>query len=328
MWLPRIDPDFSPSWFNPASAASAFQRAQRPGTLLAAENMPSLPPEIIRKGKLSYPSYQHAAHINKPVFVHVGNTKHRSALLPLALVCKETQTWMTPLLYHSVHLTKARHIRNIYEAFHHSASLIQHLWIGPVDGTYNAELDYGSPSWPVVVVHDLLALCSNLRSLTIINLSQNLFYQLADVIPASIESLSMGPIHGPLILGHLMQRPRIRNFTSGQSYMRDDEVQDIILSPYLRRFRRIGLGSAYSSAVAQSECVSVSRTLEEMQIVLCGQDRGSEVLERIMETTLRSYTDDKRVSVTPNPLHDWISVLFEEFQFEYTIFVGTIVDDL
>ncbi|KAL4268984.1 hypothetical protein AB1N83_002413 [Pleurotus pulmonarius] len=277
--------------------------------------MPSLPPEIIRKGELSsYPSYQHLTHM------HETN-----------IICKETQSWMTPLLYHSVHLTRAKHIRSIYEAYctqPQTLSSIQHLWIGPVDGTYNAELDYGSSSWPVVVIHDLLALCSNLRSLTIINLSQNLFYQLADVIPASIESLSMGPIHGPLILGHLMQRPRIRNFTSGQSYMRDDEVQNIILSPYLRRFRRIGLGSAYSSAVAQSECVSVSRTLEEMQIILCGQDRGSEVLERIMETTLRSYTDDKRVFITPNPLHDWISVLFEEFQVEYTVFVGTMVDDL
>ncbi|GLB42085.1 hypothetical protein LshimejAT787_1101000 [Lyophyllum shimeji] len=111
----------------------------------------------------------------------------------------------------------------------------------------------------------------------------------------------------------MKHRPRIRYFTSAQTYMRDDEVQNLVLSPYLRSFRRfITPNQAQSfSCLDQAACVSKSSTLEEMRLVFCGPITTPLPLQ---EAHLKTVTNDPRVVISMSDYENWVAALHAEFQ--------------
>jgi hypothetical protein len=206
--------------------------------------------------------------------------------------------------------------------------LVRNLWIGN-PGSIDFDLYYGSSSWPITIIHRILWLCTNLRNLFIINLGQNNWSHLENAIPASLESLAMGPIHGPFLIKNLTRKPRIKSFTSAESFMRDNEVQDTVLYPHLRIFRRIFRTETGSFkpfwAINQALCISKSQTLKEMEILLFGRPEDTEFTLEQLKTNLKEVMDDKRVIVRWRQPHTWIEFLRLEFIAEEESFIGAFI---
>ncbi|KDQ58453.1 hypothetical protein JAAARDRAFT_128814, partial [Jaapia argillacea MUCL 33604] len=249
----------------------------------------------------------------------------------LLLVCKEVRLWILPVLYTTVVLTSSNAIIRFFRGLMQDAGpnptspilapLVRHLWMGPIgrsptpgfpkafevnDGYWSsADLQLYSTSWPITMMHQILSSCTSLRSLAILNLGQNNWSHLEGVIPTTLESLWLGPIHGPLILKNFRHHPRLRTITSIDTYMRDDEVKDIVLSPHCRVFRRAYIRSpqAVEYAFQQLPCVAQSSTLEEMRIELhgiAGDDAWEARLKQLEEKYL-PFCLDKRVKIVVRP---------------------------
>ncbi|KAF8068786.1 hypothetical protein FPV67DRAFT_1489718 [Lyophyllum atratum] len=253
--------------------------------------------------------------ILRPVFL--GACAHRPTIVALLSVCKASHEWVLPVLYRFVTFWQADQISKFY-ALHNAEELlgrlqyIQHLWIGSTPRC-SGDLEYGSTSWPITILDRILNASTNLRSLYIINLSQNQWYRLEDAIPECVETLAMGPVHGPVLINHMKHKPRIRYFTSAQTFMRDDEIQDLVLSPHLRIFRRVMTPSrAWNfSFLDQVACVSKSDALKEMQLVFCG--RLTPPIPEL-EVHLKTTTSDSRVVVSRSQYDNWMEVLHSDFQ--------------
>lgn len=239
-------------------------------------------------------------------------------ILSVGLVCRVAHEWTLPVLYHSVVLRTALQITQFY-ATHNSLDnllmdrllLVHNLWFGNTHNPVAGDLSYGSTSWPITVIHRILWSCTNLRSLVIVNLDQNAWHRLENVIPGSLEKLAMGPIHGPFHINNLKQRPHLRSFTSIMSYMRDDEVRDVVLYPHIRQFRRIVDSDRMSVAlnrpppIVQLGWVAESDTLQKMEIIVCGPPT--------LFGTWGTEIDDKRIVIRLYRDTDWVHLLRDEF---------------
>ncbi|KAF8233585.1 hypothetical protein L208DRAFT_1435535 [Tricholoma matsutake] len=202
--------------------------------------------------------------------------------------------------------------------------LIKNMWIGnsPIVHTHR-DLQYGSTAWPMTVIHRILWACNNLRSLYIVDLDQNQWYRLQNDIPASLEHLAMGPVHGPFFINNLMRHPRIRHFTSAQTFMGDDEVQEIVLFPHMRQFRRIvdfDSRNTLSVALKQASCISKSKTLEEMQLLMCGNGQHDEAILKL-KAKVQYISDDKRIIIQSSQAKSWLDLLCSEFVAETEVFI-------
>jgi hypothetical protein len=254
----------------------------------------------------------------------------RPTTLSLLTISKGSYNWILPIMYHSITFASAAQLNAFYashngldDATANRVLLIQQIWIGNTPITHD-DLQYGSTAWPITAIHRILWTCTNLRALYIIGLDQNQWYRLENAIPASLDHLAMGPVHGPFFIKNLTRRPRISYFTSIQSFMRDDEVQEVVIFPHMRLFRRIAdLNSRnmLTFALEQASCISKSETLAEMQLLICGGGQHDEpVLE--LKARVLEFTDDKRVVVRSCPDKSWIDFLRSEFLAEAEVFIS------
>lgn len=221
-------------------------------------------------------------------------------------------------------LKNAEQILKFYAAHRDNPSaqvrmlLVRNLWVGQTP-EFQGDLAYGSSSWPVTIIDRILWLCTNLKSFFLVDFDQNLWYRLEDALPASLEHLAMGPVHGPFRINNLKNKPRIHTFTSVKSYMRDDEVRDIIMFPYMRRFRRISKGTDQIWALEQLACTSESKTIKEIELIVCDGLWPTQFIP-----ILRHHTDDERVVIRNCGDKSWIQVLYAKFLDEKTVLLGRI----
>ncbi|KAF8155830.1 hypothetical protein B0H34DRAFT_850794 [Crassisporium funariophilum] len=239
----------------------------------------------------------------------------------MLLVCRSAHAWLQPLLYHSIEFTTSSQLSKFVsthdipnDPIETRFSLVRNMFIGRTP-TNQGDLRYSSSNWPLTVVCRLLWLCTSLKHLTLLDLDQNVWQLLEHSIPGSLEYLTLGPIHGPFRAQNLRQKPSLRHFTSAQTYMRDDEVLDIVCYPSLRTFRRISFGNSMAQlwAVDQVACVSKTQTLDKLEIVICGEPQITSPAWIVAQRNLEEMTDDARIVIRQD-VRDWIRIVYEEHQ--------------
>ncbi|KAG6828175.1 hypothetical protein H0H92_008906 [Tricholoma furcatifolium] len=205
------------------------------------------------------------------------------------------------------------HARDSLEDAHPHYGLILSLWIGPTLSR-PSDLLYGSTSWPITIIDRILNSCNNLRSLYLVNLDQNNWFRIEDAIPQSLESLTMGPVHGPFRINEMKRKPRIHHFTSIQTFMRDDEIRDLVVSPHIRTLRRIWSSSGTRLYfLDQAECVRQSETLRVMELMFpCVDDHKL----RALRDYLKNVTNDPRVVISTDHSGTWEDIVRAEFEME------------
>jgi hypothetical protein len=200
--------------------------------------------------------------------------------------------------------------------------LIQDMYIGPTPSDLG-DLQYSSADWPMTVISRILWLSASLKNLTILDLDQNKWHTLEHVIPSSLQNLTLGPVHGAFRVQNLKHRPRLVKFTSVLTYMRDDEVRDIVCYPSLRKLRRIldatSMGPQW--AVAQAACISGARTLEALEIVICGEPECTTPARVLAREHLDQLTDSERVVIREDR-RDWLGIAFDDYEECRVEFVG------
>jgi hypothetical protein len=255
--------------------------------------------------------------------------------LSLSLVCSTSRAWIIPILYETVTLTTAEKIATFYAALYRAAfdrragnyalaPHVRHLWIGTADLRAPGDLTYGSASWPQTLIHQILRFCTGLCSLAILHLDQTAWHRLEGAIPPSLVSLTIGPVHGALVLDNLTRHPRVRRVTSVDTTMHDAEVRDIVVHPDVRCFTRFYATGYWIYALEQLPCVSESATLEQMRIVICDLQRGAADskadarFEAFLDDTRHRYSEflqDQRIAVLGRHVQDanWIQALHEDW---------------
>ena len=122
---------------------------------------------------------------------------------------------------------------------------------------------------------------------------------------------------------NLRQRPQLVQFTSVSTYMRDDEVRDIVCYPSLRKLRRIlqamSMGPAW--AFVQLACISKTRTLEALELVICGKPERTTPVRVLARGYLDQLVDDERVVVWEDK-RDWLAIVFDDYEKYRVDFVG------
>ncbi|KAJ2936762.1 hypothetical protein H1R20_g325, partial [Candolleomyces eurysporus] len=202
--------------------------------------------------------------------------------------------------------------------------LVRNLWIGAEPSNtkrrLGGDLTYASSAWPVTIITRILLMCSSLEHFTLLNLSQNDWEKLEHAIPASLKYLSMGPVHGPFQIANLPKKSQLQQFTSISTFMRDNEVQSLVLHPMLQTFRRLSeaieTDTLAKFAAEQVECVSKSTILKEYIIAICLRPGslydGYSFIDQV-EIKLRENTEDPRVFVSTIPNQYWSDVIHEEY---------------
>ena len=233
-------------------------------------------------------------------------------------------------MYHTVILTSSRQIGKLAHTLmradaydpsfphEHLGSLVCNLWIGPTSNAKQNDLDYGSNAWPITLIHQILTRCTRLRALAVIGIGQARWYRLTGVIPESVVSLCLGPVHGEVDYRHMPCAPSLRRLTSLDTFMLDTEIRDLVLAPTLRTIRRIySVGDRVSLALDQLECVERATSLERLEIVCYAESREKAALLLDGAAEGREY-DRSRVVLIPKSCirdgrSDAIATLFEEW---------------
>ncbi|KAG2008454.1 hypothetical protein CC2G_013886 [Coprinopsis cinerea AmutBmut pab1-1] len=119
----------------------------------------------------------------------------------------------------------------------------------------------------------------------------------------------MGPVHGPFIPSDLRNRPPIESFTSIATFMRLEEIQDVVNYPTLKTFRRLISNHDFTvSVMAPSELTALTlpSSLETFDVIIVGKEATSSLestREEIAQRLLQSL-DDSRVQVRSIDVHD------------------------
>ena len=255
----------------------------------------------------------------------------QSAVPPLLAVCKTVHSWMLPFLYHSITFTKAAQLSKFLSSHDIPGdpvearfALVRNMYIGR---THNdcGDLVHGSTDWPLTVISRILWLSTALTHLTIVGLDQNKWHLLEHAVPASLEFLSLGPVHGPFRPQALARRPRLRSFTSAATYMRDDEVRDTVCWSTMRVVRRLyeAVGITARYAAEQVGCVAWTETLERLEVVVYGGARAvvTEATAALRKKT-EAITQDKRVVVSEDARAAFIQIFCDEWEECRLEFVG------
>jgi len=149
-----------------------------------------------------------------------------------------------------------------------------------------------------------------------VNLGQNMLFRLERIIPPSVETLYLGPIHGSLSLKAMQCNPH--SIVSAETYMPDWEVKDIVTSPHCRRFCRFLRWSTHVEfALKQLECVAQAGELRDMQIVIFGHG-DFELKVAAMTSEYAQFLNDRRISITcrPSTHRDWMECLYGQWMTE------------
>ena len=243
-------------------------------------------------------------------------------------MCRTARSWVLPLLVHSVTLTSSEAIARFAYSLMDGpddvpiepapGSLVRKLWLGPTSSVDQNDLEYGSNAWPITLIHQILARCTSLRSLAVICIGQARWYRLTGVIPASVSSLWLGPVHGEVDYRHLPCASNLKCLTSLDTFMLDTEVRDLVQSPSIVVLRRVySSADRVTLAFDQLECVQQATVLERLDIVCCGESK--EEAKTVLEQTASRYEFDRgRVALVPkraycNGRRDVIAVLYEDW---------------
>ncbi|KAF8638202.1 hypothetical protein AX16_010548 [Volvariella volvacea WC 439] len=251
-------------------------------------------------------------------------------------------------------------------------ALIHSLWIGdtrdrmsvqdvPTPSEFGAtttgappsDLRYGSSYWPITIIHRILFLLHKsyaepkspspgLQSLTIINLTQDLWFRLTPCIPSSLQSLSIGPVHGPFHISQLFHQPNLKSFTSAATFMTDEQVEEVIGYPSIKKFRRISNVNTTSGrpirAIEQfggwlskrggsqpttsTDGTSITSTppplspstLEQMELIVFGEKELINPLIQLLNFSRQGNLKDERLVVRGvSQPENWIDFLRQEF---------------
>lgn len=238
----------------------------------------------------------------------------------LCLVCRLSHAWMTPILYNSVVLSSTGWITRFFITLKSAESRVAHLvhaiWIGPstMDESLSGTLTYGYGH--ANMIEGILKSCTSLRTFVLINFNHDQWPKIESAIPNTLENLVVGPIHGSLDMRTLARAPGLRTLTSLNTYLRDDEVRDVVLCPNLRHFRRVVSSHSwpFGFAMDQLPIVSKSETLEKMEILIIGPDEKIDGHKQHMLEHPASSTDG-RITFTFESDRGLQSIgwLFDEF---------------
>ncbi|KAI0685529.1 hypothetical protein C8T65DRAFT_679244 [Cerioporus squamosus] len=248
-------------------------------------------------------------------------------------VCHTARAWALPVLYETIVLPSSSKI----ERFAYSQMetpfdvvvdqlpihLVRKMWFGPTSSSEENDLDYSSREWPITLMHQILTRCTALCSLAFINVGQAQLYRLTSVIPKTVSSLVLGPVHGEVDYRHLPCAPNLHTFTSMDTFMLDTEICELVLSSTIRTIRRVYTTPSETRvalAFDQLECVYRASVLERLEIVCYGgtKEAAAEILESVAKE--RDY-DRTRVVLVPrastkNGKDDAFATLFEDWKAE------------
>lgn len=254
------------------------------------------------------------------VFAHSASF-NRSNIPSLGLVCRTSLSWMLPILYNTVALNSSGCITRFFIALKSTdgknAHHVHALWIGPVakDEGISGSLRYGYSHASMIT--EIINLCSHLRIFALINFNHDQWSQVEDILPSTLNDLTVGPIHGPLDMRTLAHVSDLQSITSVNTYLRDDEVQDILLSSGMRHFRRVisAQSSPFGFAMEQLPVVSKSKTLEKMEILVVGPEAQLDAHRRHM-LGHPELTTDKRIVFSFELDHGsgWHGWLYNDFK--------------
>lgn len=249
----------------------------------------------------------------------------------MCLLCHSARAWILPLLYDTITLDSSERIEWLAYALmrsddeiivdHLPALFIRKLWIGHTSSfqRHDLDLDYGSTAWPITLIHQILTRCLSLRSLAVIGIGQARWYRLTGVIPPSVTSLTLGPVHGEVDYRHMPCAPNLCRFTSLDTFMLDTEIRDLVLSPTIHTIRRIySSGDRVDLAMDQLECVAQATVLERLEIVCYANSReeAASLLDAAAEG--REYDRDRVVLVPQSSVRaggrDAIATMFEDWE--------------
>lgn len=252
----------------------------------------------------------------------------------LGLVCRSALDFIIPELYRSVTLSSPSQIFAFQDALVRSQnnrvqqvalfpnrnlpSLVRNLWVGPKTCLSLHGLSYASSSWPIDSIHSIFSMCLGLRSVAMVNLDQSMWFRLESVIPPTVETLYLGPIHGSLSLKSMRCFSNLHSIVSANTYMPDWEVKDIVTSPHCRRFCRFFQWSVHVEfAFKQLECMAQAAGLEDMQIVVFGHGDFERKVGRMVRDHSQ-FLKDKRISVVcrPSSDSDWMESLYSQWTSE------------
>ncbi|EMD35568.1 hypothetical protein CERSUDRAFT_96684 [Gelatoporia subvermispora B] len=253
---------------------------------------------------------------------------------------------MLPVLYTTVTLPTYAQIVDFASTLHLStisvelgetqgpalASLVRHIWMGPTSTTPQDALSCGSLSWPVTLIHQIFDLCTSLHALALVNLAHAYWNRLQAKVPASVEQLTVGPIHGPIVLRTMRCAENLRTITSFDTFLPDWEVREIVVAPTIHRFRRFFSTSSVSRisfAFDQLPCLRDATSLREMQIVCAEEDqRVAEENLKILSDEFKDFIEDPRVKLVAlshkyksNGNPDGFRLLYERWDIEIALHV-------
>ncbi|KAI0651118.1 hypothetical protein C8Q79DRAFT_931542 [Trametes meyenii] len=263
------------------------------------------------------------------IVLEYAASSNRSEGAKLCRLCSAVRSWLLPILYSRVVLSSAGEVQRFAYAQMEDpddavvvepapATVVQTLWVGPTSSVEQNDLSYGSSSWPITLIHQVLTRCPSIHSLALVNLYQGVWHRLSGVIPPGVQSLCVGPVHGKMDWRYLPCALALREFITMDTYMMDEEIQQIVLSPAIRRIRRVySHGERVGLAFDQLECVQKATALEKLEIVCCAEteEQAAAVLEEMAEAYV---FEPERVALIPKShmrggRYNPIGVLFEDW---------------
>lgn len=239
------------------------------------------------------------------IFALLDENANSSDLLSIS---KATQGWLLPLHYHSITFCKIYQIEAFYrihdvpeERLYQRFELVHSVFLGRRAGR-DSDLRYNREDWPVTILYQLLRRWKNLENIILVLFPLGQWAKLEHAIPASLKSLAMGPVHGPFRVSDLTQKPQLESFTSIGTFMRDEEVADILTCPSMKIFRRIspadGLAPAqFSASQLPKRHIFPSDSFQKLEYVVVGRGPILHEIVDIVKKELRGVTDDPRLGV-------------------------------
>lgn len=239
----------------------------------------------------------------------------------MCLISSTVYDWVLPVLYHSLRFTFAQDIINFVakhdvpdERIHIRFLLIRNLYVGRTPAE-NGDLLYGSHRWPFKALKRLLSLCSELRSLTILSVEEKVWPQFEPLLPPHLDKMTLGPMHGSIDSHLLNLSPPITYFTSAYTCLSDDELEDIVMWPTMKKVRKFCEANSMGPiwAINQAPVATKSPHLKEYEVVICGPPDYTEPACGFAKQSLRDMGVDSRVVLHDAPNGSWVSLIHQEF---------------
>lgn len=204
------------------------------------------------------------------------NSLCRSSIL--LTTCRTVHDWLLPLHYHSISFSRSEQLVLLHRVhdvpekrLQQRFQLVKNVFIGNDGSGGRSDMGYHHSGWPCTILVQLLRQWSNLERMTIRGLPQDDWTRLEHVVPSSLVHITLGPVHGPFRPSDLDQHPGIQSFTSVASFMRDEEIDDILNHHLMRVFRRIVPASGLSAshlALSQRPDIPLPQHLERVEYII------------------------------------------------------------